>query len=849
MNENNNAYSLRKCSLDTLLKSSPIRVPKIQRDYAQGRNNDIATDIRSKFVHDLVTAISPNGSDIELDFVYGSFRDGAFEPLDGQQRLTTLFLLHWICGVNLYDADKKISLLSYETRNTSTDFCLELVKHSPDQFITEIKQSYSYKTDCVVAAEETLKGLQDLKKEDRPTDYPALYESAMKSLADAKAIQEKSFSSLIPNRDWFNYLWKFDPTIQSMLVMLDALLKEFLSRKLDIGACKANLSKITFSDLDLGSFELSDDLFIKMNARGKQLSSFDIIKSTLEEEIQVQKKEGHCSSNTESLWRSLIDGAWIDWFWNQFASGSLGPITEKDEEYKQRLSLAKMAEERLKRLILRLVTLRFVKKEDLDDTLLSSCYHDHIENLDRFLIVYNDALRAQRSKDISPDYDNEIPFPKIIEDTRTLYYKDGAGLYHDIFSLIDEQYNINYEKPSLSYLDLFLDNRVNNDCKVVFYALLLYAKVIPIVLDNDKGGTPDPNWVHNFSEWAHFCRNLFMNENNNTKIDDFTNFKSALINGVDKIIERLKEYCSKNSSYSTVDFIKSLGATRFTGIDNQSLSEEILKAELKLSDSGDDWKKSINAAEAHPYLWGQIRSLLSWANGDRERFDDYFQRFSEYYDYSQQKDCEEIAYAGILSVYPEHGFKNNKLYLFSSKERDYGFKRYLRDEGSKDPSKKYYAPAMKATLDKWRDNYPALSIVDFIRESINSALQSGHNYVNCILDKPAILKDAWYKMIFTDNGHYVIAQRKTFSSHCYDIALEYLYYTYYESNALSESIEFYHSVAQTYKHAILIPYREKNLLVKATHNGGYDLTENDVHTMDFTNETEMLNFVLTNYPA
>ena len=848
MNDNTTAYSLRKCSLETLLESSPIRVPKIQRDYAQGRNNDIAKDIRSKFVHDLVTAISPNGSDIELDFVYGTFRNGTFEPLDGQQRLTTLFLLHWLCGVNLYDSDKKISLLSYETRNTSTDFCLELVKHSPEQFIEEIKQSYSLKKDRIDAAEVKLKNLRDKKKEDRTENFPSLYESAMKELSFAKALQEKSFSSMIPNRDWFNYLWRFDPTIQSMLVMLDALLEEFLSRSLDINACKSNLSKISFSDLNLGSFDLSDDLFIKMNARGKQLSSFDIIKSTLEEEIQVQKKEGHCNSDTESLWRSLIDGAWIDWLWNQFASGRLGPITEKDEEYKQRLSLAKMAEERLKRLILRLVTLRFVKKEALDDTLLNSCYHDHIENLDRLLIVYNDSLRAQRSKEISPDYDKEIPFPEIIEDIRTLYYKDGNGVYHDLFSLIDENYNINYEKPFLSYLDLLLENKVNNDCKVVFYALLLYAKVIPIVLDNDSGGKPDPNWVDNFSEWAHFCRNLFMNENNNTKIDDFTNFKSALLNGVDKLIEQLKEYCSKNSSYSTVEFIKSIGATRFTGIDNQSLSEEVLKAELKLSDSGDDWKKSINAAEAHYYLWGQVRSLLSWSGNDLKLFGDYFKRFEVYYSFSTQKGCEARAYAGLVNAYPEHGFQSKKLYWFSSKDRDYGLKRYLRDEVFKEKCG-IYAPAIKATLDKWMKDFNSSTIEEYLSSSIKDSMTKGLNYVNCLLDKPEIFNDSWGKMIFQTDGHYVIAQRKTPSSHCYDIALRYLYYTYHESKALSENIVFYDSVAQTYKHAILIPYEDKKILVKAIPNGRYDLTVNDAHTMDFADETEMLNYVLKSYPA
>ena len=32
---------------------------------------------------------------IELDFVYGSIIIDTFQPLDGQQRLTTLFLFHW----------------------------------------------------------------------------------------------------------------------------------------------------------------------------------------------------------------------------------------------------------------------------------------------------------------------------------------------------------------------------------------------------------------------------------------------------------------------------------------------------------------------------------------------------------------------------------------------------------------------------------------------------------------------------------------------------------------------------------------------------------------------------------
>ena len=333
----NSAYSIRKCDLSTLMETNTIRVPKIQRDYAQGRDNDVVNDIRSKFVHDLVTAISPAGSPIELDFVYGSYRKDAFEPLDGQQRLTTLFLLHWICGVNLYDKEKDLAKLTYETRGTSSDFCLELVKHAPKQFLDEIARSVAYKKEQTDIAEAALNALKNTSMEQRGSDFAKLVEEAKKNLSAAKSLPEKSFSSMIRDRDWFNYLWNFDPTIQSMLVMLDALHKEFLSRKIDIASCKDNLNRITFSDLNLDDLNLPDELFIKMNARGKQLSSFDVLKSSLEEEIQVQKAENHCTTEIESRWRSLVDGEWIDWFWNMFAADQIGAITAPDEDYKKRL--------------------------------------------------------------------------------------------------------------------------------------------------------------------------------------------------------------------------------------------------------------------------------------------------------------------------------------------------------------------------------------------------------------------------------------------------------------------------------------------------------------------------------
>ena len=77
-----------------------VRIPIIQRDYAQGR--PAAEEVREEFLGALEEALRKPADDptlpLNLDFVYGSVEgvsETRFLPLDGQQRLTTLFLLHW----------------------------------------------------------------------------------------------------------------------------------------------------------------------------------------------------------------------------------------------------------------------------------------------------------------------------------------------------------------------------------------------------------------------------------------------------------------------------------------------------------------------------------------------------------------------------------------------------------------------------------------------------------------------------------------------------------------------------------------------------------------------------------
>ncbi|HRU02351.1 MAG TPA: DUF262 domain-containing protein, partial [Victivallales bacterium] len=160
-----------------LINEYRIEIPIIQRDYAQGRNVDKIPEIRKEFLESLYNAIVNESNTLDFDFVYGSIEeregDKVLLPLDGQQRLTTLFLLHWYLATKENKTSKIKGILSkftYETRISSRDFCYSLVE----------------------------KGVKyDLGKEN------------------------DKISDLIKDAHWFYMSWIKDPTIKSMLTMLD----------------------------------------------------------------------------------------------------------------------------------------------------------------------------------------------------------------------------------------------------------------------------------------------------------------------------------------------------------------------------------------------------------------------------------------------------------------------------------------------------------------------------------------------------------------------------------------------------------------------------------------------------
>ena len=248
---------------DEEIKLNKIVVPIIQRDYAQGRVLPEITRIRNRFLNALFNAVE--GDQITLDFIYGDIdSNGIMTPLDGQQRLTTLFLLHWY-AVNKENIDSKeyefLKMFSYETRYSARDFCVHLVNFKPVM------------------------------------------------------LGNISISEQIKNQYWFPLSWIKDQTVSSMLVMIDAIHNKFSN--VENLWDKLNAKKISFYFLPIRDMGLTDELYIKMNSRGKPLTQFEHFKAEFERQLKETDLE------LQKIISSKIDNEWTTLLWNYRGSDNV----------------------------------------------------------------------------------------------------------------------------------------------------------------------------------------------------------------------------------------------------------------------------------------------------------------------------------------------------------------------------------------------------------------------------------------------------------------------------------------------------------------------------------------------
>jgi len=265
------------------LQIKEIEIPLIQRDYAQGRRGIKVERIRSNFLDAICTAAIPDSPAVGLDFIYGDVvingeHQGKFYPLDGQQRLTTLFLLHWYAamraGVDIQAA--AWTNFTYATRPGARTFCGRIVEHFPN------------------------------------------YDD----------VSPHKLSDWLKDQSWYLYTWQHDPTIQSMLVMLDAIDSWFKQKNvLDFNIIWERLTDqqnpaIYFNLLPMSEHGLTADLYIKMNSRGKPLTEFENFKAHFETLLN-NVDSNNVDSNYADAFSNKIDRDWSDYFWHYRGSDNI----------------------------------------------------------------------------------------------------------------------------------------------------------------------------------------------------------------------------------------------------------------------------------------------------------------------------------------------------------------------------------------------------------------------------------------------------------------------------------------------------------------------------------------------
>lgn len=211
----------------------PIRIPKIQRDYAEGRDSESIVRKRRNLLSDMLDVVYSGKTDLSFDFIYGNMVDargayslksgndynnhpnGAFEPLDGQQRLTTLFLMHWLFGRNDDIKDNNgHSLFVYETRSTSEEFCNWLVKQTASTIVSDWELKVSNIENANLNAQAKWNTEKDANGEVDKVRNRLKY-----PLQHVPSLQD-----YMRDLNGFRWSWNDDPTILSMITVLETAL-------------------------------------------------------------------------------------------------------------------------------------------------------------------------------------------------------------------------------------------------------------------------------------------------------------------------------------------------------------------------------------------------------------------------------------------------------------------------------------------------------------------------------------------------------------------------------------------------------------------------------------------------
>lgn len=594
-----------------LISKYQIEIPIIQRDYAQGRNNLKAEDVRRSMVEKIIKAVRDDNEPLFFDFVYGRIDGNKFIPFDGQQRLTTLYLFHkYVFEKCQTESECKhkgscickdiLSRFSYATRQSSREFCEKIVEVNiiPTKKFEEKTKEKEY---CV--------------------------------------------SHYIKNQPWFFPYWEKDPTVAGMIMMLDEIHKQMKSCD-DFRHFAERLTSgcncpITFHFVDMGEHKLSDETYVKMNARGKTLTPFENFKASLEQYLDG------INNDLLSCFKDNVDGKWLDLFWNvndnvlpdsymmSFVNRHFMNVwrcwygqntkSEKDrkdmseDEREEQLENDKLNQRIIGELLLYPTQDDFVSW-DIYKGVLSKCGVE--DCLNSIFNIWNKLC----------DPNNTIS-----EDCQAVWNRGEMGKKWNLFE---------GEKNK--------ENRETYPSRVVFYALMRYFRE-----DNNNAKTT-------LSQWMRVVWNII----ENSSIDENA-YQAAL-----RLMNKLSEKCYKIYDAMANHFEEFELGTQYLA--QEQVKEEVDKAK-QIVNGCNDWENKIIEAEKYAFFKGAIRFLFTDGEGNINWCDDFDRKWSNAQNYFDEKGVVDNDKNDIL-------YKSNALLMKSLLANcdDFGHKIWWHFEFSDD---------------------------------------------------------------------------------------------------------------------------------------------------------------------
>jgi hypothetical protein len=602
------------------VKNYSIEIPIIQRDFAQGRKT--VKSIRTDFLDTLYNYLQEGIPFRDLDFIYGHVDEkNNLIPLDGQQRLTTLFLLHWYLShrENAYESFKNAisidgnSRFRYKIRQSSLDFCNALVKNGID----------------------------------------------LKHLNDPDIYKDNSLSKTIRDSPWYYLSWDKDPTIQSMLTMLDAINQKFNN---SIGfyskLINPELPVITFHYIPLMYFGLTDDLYIKMNSRGKPLSRFEVFKARFEQQLedpsQFTKKYllningNEKEIDTKTYFSHKIDTQWTDLFW----------IFKVKKERKEGNIIAIYYD--IDGLMMNYISTLAINQI----ALAQNEVRYYIDNQSTIQI----GLLTSLDKDFAYTLIETLDF--LSSGTKLNALPEDYYYYNELESF---KSIINKSYSDAGYLE-----------RIRFYAY--YAFLV--------------QWKGNcdgFQDWMRVVVNLSENTmpyNNDTEFINSIRSINSLLTFSNKILE----YLTTKQSIS------------IKGFNSTQIKEERIKAHL--ININDEWNESILKYERHEYFKGQLTFALAFSGiesyFDAENdcnwqfelnqnfkvlFDTYISKVFALFNGNGLRDEileRHLLHRALLSKGDYLLYAKSNYSFLIDKERDVSWKRLLQGDGERKENREFF---------------------------------------------------------------------------------------------------------------------------------------------------------------